>query len=93
MSGARAAAGPGGVPGMADLGERGSGYPVTPRDARPGPSSCASPFPDEDGDLIAFSSDEELELAMPCVRDGVFRVYIKGTAAQLRRARRVSAER
>uniref|UniRef100_A0A803V6A8 Sequestosome 1 n=1 Tax=Ficedula albicollis TaxID=59894 RepID=A0A803V6A8_FICAL len=34
-------------------------------------------FPDEDGDLIAFSSDEELELAMPYVRDGVFRVYIK----------------
>ncbi|XP_050569667.1 sequestosome-1 isoform X5 [Cygnus atratus] len=32
---------------------------------------------DEDGDLIAFSSDEELELAMPYVRDGVFRVYIK----------------
>ncbi|KAL9836692.1 sequestosome-1 isoform 1-T1 [Geothlypis trichas] len=34
-------------------------------------------YKDEDGDLIAFSSDEELELAMPCVRDGVFRVYIK----------------
>uniref|UniRef100_A0A8B9TSS7 Sequestosome 1 n=1 Tax=Anas platyrhynchos TaxID=8839 RepID=A0A8B9TSS7_ANAPL len=34
-------------------------------------------YRDEDGDLIAFSSDEELELAMPFVRDGVFRVYIK----------------
>uniref|UniRef100_A0A8B9CLJ7 Sequestosome 1 n=1 Tax=Anser brachyrhynchus TaxID=132585 RepID=A0A8B9CLJ7_9AVES len=34
-------------------------------------------YRDEDGDLIAFSSDEELELAMPYVRDGVFRVYIK----------------
>ncbi|XP_036247587.1 sequestosome-1 isoform X2 [Molothrus aeneus] len=34
-------------------------------------------YKDEDGDLIAFSSDEELELAMPYVRDGVFRVYIK----------------
>ncbi|XP_039934280.1 sequestosome-1 isoform X2 [Hirundo rustica] len=34
-------------------------------------------YKDEDGDLIAFSSDEELELALPYVRDGVFRVYIK----------------
>ncbi|XP_069725244.1 sequestosome-1 isoform X2 [Phaenicophaeus curvirostris] len=34
-------------------------------------------YRDEDGDLIAFSSDEELELAMPYVRDGVLRVYIK----------------
>ncbi|KGL74834.1 Sequestosome-1, partial [Tinamus guttatus] len=33
--------------------------------------------PDEDGDLIAFSSDEELELALPYVQDGVLRVYIK----------------
>uniref|UniRef100_A0A8D0FBJ5 Sequestosome 1 n=1 Tax=Strix occidentalis caurina TaxID=311401 RepID=A0A8D0FBJ5_STROC len=31
----------------------------------------------EDGDLIAFSSDEELEMAMPYVQNGVFRVYIK----------------
>lgn len=87
------APGGGGVLGVAGLGVRGSGYPVTPRDTRPGPSSCASPFPDEDGDLIAFSTDEELELAMPYVQDGVFRVYIKGTAAQLRRGQRVSAER
>ncbi|NXU57019.1 SQSTM protein, partial [Turnix velox] len=34
-------------------------------------------YKDEDGDLIAFSSDEELEMAMPYVQDGVFRVYIK----------------
>ncbi|XP_053847110.1 sequestosome-1 isoform X2 [Vidua macroura] len=34
-------------------------------------------YKDEDGDLIAFSTDEELDLAMPYVRDGVFRVYIK----------------
>ncbi|XP_062443447.1 sequestosome-1 isoform X2 [Rhea pennata] len=34
-------------------------------------------YKDEDGDLIAFSSDEELELALPYVRDGVLRVYIK----------------
>lgn len=33
---------------------------------------------DEDGDMIAFSSDEELGLAMPCVKDGIFRIYIKG---------------
>ncbi|KFO96401.1 Sequestosome-1, partial [Calypte anna] len=32
---------------------------------------------DEDGDLIAFSTDEELGMAMPYVQDGVFRVYIK----------------
>lgn len=72
---------PGLVPGVADRGARGSGCPVTPRGTRPGPSSCASPFPDEDGDLIAFSTDEELEMAMPYVRDGVFRVYIKGTGS------------
>ncbi|POI25479.1 hypothetical protein CIB84_010771 [Bambusicola thoracicus] len=34
-------------------------------------------YKDEDGDLIAFSTDEELDLAMPYVQDGVFRVYIK----------------
>ncbi|XP_064243756.1 sequestosome-1 isoform X2 [Passer domesticus] len=34
-------------------------------------------YKDEDGDLVAFSTDEELELAMPYARDGVFRVYIK----------------
>ncbi|NWX95400.1 SQSTM protein, partial [Nothoprocta ornata] len=34
-------------------------------------------YKDEDGDLIAFSSDEELELALPYVQDGVLRVYIK----------------
>ncbi|XP_015731157.1 sequestosome-1 isoform X2 [Coturnix japonica] len=34
-------------------------------------------YKDEDGDLIAFSTDEELDMAMPYVQDGVFRVYIK----------------
>ncbi|KAM6196611.1 sequestosome-1 isoform 3-T3 [Sarcoramphus papa] len=34
-------------------------------------------YKDEDGDLIAFSTDEELEMAMPYVQDGVFRVYVK----------------
>lgn len=28
--------------------------------------------------MIAFSSDEELELAMPHVKDGTFRIYVKG---------------
>ncbi|XP_027579861.1 sequestosome-1 isoform X3 [Pipra filicauda] len=41
------------------------------------PSAFRMHYKDEEGDLIAFSSDEELELAMPYVRDGVFRVYIK----------------
>uniref|UniRef100_A0A8D0DUY1 Sequestosome 1 n=1 Tax=Salvator merianae TaxID=96440 RepID=A0A8D0DUY1_SALMN len=34
-------------------------------------------YKDEDGDMIAFSSDEELKLALPCVKDGVFRIYVK----------------
>ncbi|EMP24684.1 Sequestosome-1, partial [Chelonia mydas] len=33
--------------------------------------------PDEDGDMIAFSSDEELKMALPYVKDGIFRIYIK----------------
>ncbi|XP_054831900.1 sequestosome-1 isoform X2 [Eublepharis macularius] len=34
-------------------------------------------YKDEDGDMIAFSSDEELKLAVPCVKDGIFRIYVK----------------
>nr|XP_056721477.1 sequestosome-1 [Euleptes europaea] len=34
-------------------------------------------YKDEDGDMIAFSSDEELQLAMPYVKDGIFRIYVK----------------
>ncbi|PKU33236.1 sequestosome-1 isoform x1 [Limosa lapponica baueri] len=41
------------------------------------PSAFRMHYKDEDGDLIAFSTDEELEMAMPYVQDGVFRVYIK----------------
>ncbi|XP_074694424.1 sequestosome-1 isoform X3 [Strix aluco] len=41
------------------------------------PPACRMHYKDEDGDLIAFSSDEELEMAMPYVQNGVFRVYIK----------------
>lgn len=33
---------------------------------------------DEDGDLVAFSSDEELSMAMSYVKDDIFRIYIKG---------------
>lgn len=33
---------------------------------------------DEDGDLVAFSSDEELTMAMAYVKDDLFRIYIKG---------------
>lgn len=33
---------------------------------------------DEDGDLVAFSSDEELKMAMSYVKDDIFRIYIKG---------------
>lgn len=35
---------------------------------------------DEDGDLVAFSSDEELTMAMSYVKDDIFRIYIKGTS-------------
>ncbi|XP_061858537.1 sequestosome-1 isoform X2 [Colius striatus] len=34
-------------------------------------------YKDEDGDMVAFSTDEELEMALPYVQDGVLRVYIK----------------
>ncbi|XP_062976911.1 sequestosome-1 isoform X2 [Elgaria multicarinata webbii] len=34
-------------------------------------------YKDEDGDMVAFSSDEELKLALPCAKDGIFRVYVK----------------
>uniref|UniRef100_A0A1W7RDI9 Sequestosome-1 n=1 Tax=Agkistrodon contortrix contortrix TaxID=8713 RepID=A0A1W7RDI9_AGKCO len=34
-------------------------------------------YKDEDGDMIAFSSDEELKLVPPNVKAGVFRIFIK----------------
>ncbi|XP_058025706.1 sequestosome-1 isoform X3 [Ahaetulla prasina] len=34
-------------------------------------------YKDEDGDMIAFSSDEELKLVPPSVKAGVFRIYVK----------------
>lgn len=35
-------------------------------------------FPDEEGDLVAFSTDEELNMGLENLNEGVFRVYIKG---------------
>jgi len=35
---------------------------------------------DEEGDLIAVSSDDELTLALGCIREDVFRLYIKEQA-------------
>jgi len=37
------------------------------------------PFPDSEGDYIAFSSDEELVTALSEVENGVFKMSIKGT--------------
>lgn len=33
---------------------------------------------DEDGDMIAFSSDEELMMGLTMVKDDTFRIFIKG---------------
>ncbi|XP_030001795.1 sequestosome-1 isoform X1 [Sphaeramia orbicularis] len=34
-------------------------------------------YRDEDGDLVAFSSDDELMMGLACVKDATFRLYIK----------------
>ncbi|TKS65036.1 Sequestosome-1 Protein kinase C-zeta-interacting protein [Collichthys lucidus] len=34
-------------------------------------------YRDEDGDLVAFSSDDELMMGLACMKDTTFRVYIK----------------
>ncbi|XP_018544645.1 sequestosome-1 isoform X2 [Lates calcarifer] len=34
-------------------------------------------YRDEDGDLVAFSSDDELMMGLACVKDGTFRLFIK----------------
>ncbi|XP_042349016.1 sequestosome-1 [Plectropomus leopardus] len=36
--------------------------------------ACVS---DEDGDLVAFSSDDELMMGLACVKDATFRIFIK----------------
>ncbi|XP_059126421.1 sequestosome-1 isoform X2 [Peromyscus eremicus] len=41
------------------------------------PGGFQAHYRDEDGDLVAFSSDEELTMAMPYVKDDIFRIYIK----------------
>lgn len=33
---------------------------------------------DEDGDLVAFSSDDELMMGLTFVKEATFRLYIKG---------------
>lgn len=35
---------------------------------------------DEDGDLVAFSSDDELMMGLACMKDNTFRIFLKGTA-------------
>ena len=41
-------------------------------------------FPtDQDGDYIAFSSDDELTEALGFVNDAIFRIYIKGNSFKL----------
>ncbi|KAM9129443.1 sequestosome-1 isoform 3-T3 [Pangshura tecta] len=42
------------------------------------PGTFQMNYKDEDGDMIAFSSDEELKMALPYVKDGIFRIYVKG---------------
>lgn len=37
---------------------------------------------DEDGDLVAFSSDDELMMGLGCTKDDTFRIFIKGTNTQ-----------
>ncbi|KAM8940871.1 sequestosome-1 isoform 1-T1 [Lycaon pictus] len=41
------------------------------------PGGFQTHYRDEDGDLVAFSSDEELTMAMSYVKDDIFRIYIK----------------
>lgn len=33
---------------------------------------------DEDGDLVAFSSDDELIMGLACMKDSTFRIFIRG---------------
>ncbi|XP_054573093.1 sequestosome-1 isoform X4 [Eptesicus fuscus] len=41
------------------------------------PGTFQAHYRDEDGDLVAFSSDEELTMALAYVKDDLFRIYIK----------------
>ncbi|KAM9357208.1 sequestosome-1-like [Symphorus nematophorus] len=33
-------------------------------------------YKDEEGDLVTFSSHDEMRFALTCVKDGIFRIYI-----------------
>ncbi|XP_036604568.1 sequestosome-1 isoform X9 [Trichosurus vulpecula] len=41
------------------------------------PAGFQAYYRDEDGDLIAFSSDDELSMGMRYIKDNLFRIYIK----------------
>uniref|UniRef100_A0A3P8S6Z4 PB1 domain-containing protein n=1 Tax=Amphiprion percula TaxID=161767 RepID=A0A3P8S6Z4_AMPPE len=41
-------------------------------------SSFSLFYRDEDGDLVAFSSDDELMMGLGCMKDATFRLFIKG---------------
>ncbi|XP_068933835.1 sequestosome-1 isoform X3 [Petaurus breviceps papuanus] len=41
------------------------------------PTGFQAYYRDEDGDLIAFSSDDELSMAMRYIKEDLFRIYIK----------------
>uniref|UniRef100_A0A9L0RXB4 Sequestosome 1 n=2 Tax=Equus TaxID=9789 RepID=A0A9L0RXB4_HORSE len=59
---------------LASVGSFGSGVPQRPMQPLPTPAAWLA---DEDGDLVAFSSDEELTMALSYVKDDIFRIYIK----------------
>ncbi|KAJ7316414.1 hypothetical protein JRQ81_002576 [Phrynocephalus forsythii] len=47
------------------------------RNSAAAPGAFQMYYKDEDGDMVAFSTDDELKLALPCVKDGIFRIYVK----------------
>lgn len=49
-------------------------------------------YKDEEGDMIAFSSEEELTLALSCVKDNIFRLYVKEKKECKREHRRQALE-
>ncbi|XP_074865668.1 sequestosome-1 [Carettochelys insculpta] len=51
-------------------------FPVLLR-AGAAPGAFQLHYKDEDGDMVAFSSDEELRMALLFVKDGIFRIYLK----------------
>ncbi|XP_054984628.1 sequestosome-1 isoform X1 [Sorex araneus] len=55
------------------------------------PGGFQAHYRDEDGDLVAFSSDEELNMALAYVKDDLFRVYIK-ERKECRREHRASCQ-